>query len=323
MSFLLSNYLLRKFITSPGEALRLKRAGDEVRDYALWRLYTVLEESGLLAKLQEQSWWSFKDRDLAKMTCDILVGEGLAEWRGDTIRVVAAPRRPTITTKEAADISTAIDKALSYLPRAVETGEKPPLPEVRAAAVKFYDNFAARLQMEITLEETGLKNLGEDAVVADFLARAGASTAMLLERTKAKIIVVEPYPENIAVIKGLVKLMRQEDRVTYVQAFPEEVKLQQSVDAVFMSNVLNWTLNPRLALARAREALKEGGFLSMTQAMYAPGTAMLTALTSLLLGAVRPPPTESELRDMVRDAGFKEDKWLNAMSFLVARLVPA
>ena len=100
-----SSYLLRKSFANPGEALRIKRAGDEVRAYAVWKLYEVLEGSGSLAKLQEQPWWSFGDRDLARVVCDTLVAEGLADRTGDVIRVKRRPQRPAITTREAADFA--------------------------------------------------------------------------------------------------------------------------------------------------------------------------------------------------------------------------
>ena len=204
-----SSYLLRKFLSSPGEALRIKRAGDEVREYAAWKLYSVLEESGLLAKLQERPWWSFKDRDLTRIVYDALVAEGLADRSGDLIKVKKAPRRPAITTKEAADLAPVFDRAFLYLPHALETGERPAQSEVRAAMAKILDNFATRLEMEVAVEEAGLSKLGEDAVIADFYPRAGASTAALLE-TRAKTVVVEPYRENLALIERLVKLTGQE-----------------------------------------------------------------------------------------------------------------
>jgi len=316
-----SSYLLRKFITNPGEALRIKRAGDEVREYAAWKLYSVLEESGLLAKLQEQPWWSFKDRDLARTVYDALVAEGLADSSGDLIRIRRAARRPAITTKESADLAPVFDQAFLYLPHALETGERPAQSEVRAAMAKILDNFATRLLMEVAVEETGLSKLGEDAAIADFYPRAGASTAVLLERTKAKIVVVEPYRENLAIIERLVKLTGQEERVSYVQAPLEGVKLPQRVDVVFMAEVIHWTFNPRLALARARENLKEGGFLAVAQSVYS-SLGLLAAAAGLLLGAVAPPPASDELRRMIREAGFSIEKWLESLGVVVAKALP-
>lgn len=301
--------------------MRIKRASDELREYAAWKLYTVLEESGLLAKLQEQPWWSFRDRDLARVVCDALVAEGLADRVGDVIRAKAEPRKPAITTEEAADMVPVFDRAFLYLPRALETGERPPQSEVRAEAAKLLDNFAVRLEMEVGVEETGLSELGESAVVADFYPRAGASTVTLLERTRAKIVVVEPYRENLAVIERLVKLSGQGERVSHVQAPLEEVKLPQKVDAVFMAEVIHWTFNPRLALARARENLKEDGFLAIAQSTYS-STGLLACVAGLLLGAVRPPPTGGELREIIREAGFSIEKWLEAAGVAIARAEP-
>lgn len=316
-----SSYLLRKFFSSPSEALRIKRAGDEIRRYAAWKLYSVLEESNLLAELQEQPWWNFKDRDLARTVCEALVAEGLADWAGDVIRVRRAPQKPALTTKEAADLAPVFDKALLYLPHALRTGEKPPLSEVKAATAKLLDNFAVRLEIEAAIEETGLSSLSEGSVVADFLSRTGFSTMVLLERTRARIVVVDPYLENIEMVKRLVKLAGQEDRVSYVQASPEEAKLPEKVDAVFMAEAVHWSFNPSLALARAREALKRGGFLSIAQSVYS-STGLLAAVAGLLLGAVRPPPRSSELRELIKEAGFSLEKWSESLGVVLAKAVP-
>jgi hypothetical protein len=316
-----SSYLLRRFFANPGEALRIKRAGDEVRAYAVWKLYEVLEGSGLLAKLQEQPWWSFGDRDLARVVCDTLVAEGLADRAGDVIRVKRRPQRPAITTREAADFAPVFDRAFLYLPRALETGEKPPQSEVRAEMAKLLDNFATRLEMEVAVEETGLSKLGEGAVIADLYPRSGASTMVLLERTRARVIAVDPYRENLAMVERLVKLAGQEARVSYVQAPLEEAKLPEKVDAVFMAEVVHWTFNPRLALARARENMKREGFLAVAQSTYS-SLGLPAAAAGLLLGALAPPPASGELRGMIREAGFSIEKWLESLGVVIAKAAP-
>ncbi|MEM2218232.1 MAG: hypothetical protein QW731_07660, partial [Thermofilaceae archaeon] len=84
----LSSYIFRKFIRDPREALRILRISEELERYTVWRLYNSLAESGYLSRLQEKPWWDFKDKDLAKWVCDILVEEGLAKRTGDMVKVI-------------------------------------------------------------------------------------------------------------------------------------------------------------------------------------------------------------------------------------------
>uniref|UniRef100_A0A7C3SKK0 Uncharacterized protein n=1 Tax=Thermofilum pendens TaxID=2269 RepID=A0A7C3SKK0_THEPE len=174
MSF--SSYLLRRFVRNPGEALRIKRASEELSDYVAWKLYTQLQESGLLRVFEEKPWWGFRDRDLARLVQDILVEDGLAKRLGDTIRAVKAPRRPEITTKEAADMLAVLDKALQILPEVIESGEKPEYSKVKALTAKLVGSFGVRLEFEAAVEVSGLDKLPEGAVVLDVFPRVGTST---------------------------------------------------------------------------------------------------------------------------------------------------
>lgn len=316
MSF--SSYFIRKFLRSPREALHVIRVSEELSKYITWKLVQILEEHGILDSLQEKPWWEHADKDLAKYVIDLLVEEGYAKWVGDRMKLVSKPERPHVTTLEASDLIPAIDYALSNLPRALETGEKPSLTEARAPYAKLLGNLAYRLTIEIAVEETGLNRLPETAKIVDVLPRIGTSTVALLEMTRAHVIAAEPHPENISVIERTVRLMGQQPRVTFVRYLPEELKLQEKVDAAFMADILHWVFNPRLALSTVRDCLKNGGFLAILQSVYS-SAGLVTCLPDYLLGAYRPPPRSSELRELLEESGFRVKKWLESSGVVVAR----
>ncbi|MEM2795506.1 MAG: class I SAM-dependent methyltransferase, partial [Thermofilaceae archaeon] len=259
--------------------------------------------------------------DLARLVSDILVEEGLAKRTGDTIQVTSPPEKPVITTQDAADIVQVVDRAMLALPQALETGAKPNLAEEKAAYAKLLGSLSFRLVLEATIEEGGLNKLSEKAVIADVYPRIGTSTITLLELTRAKIIVVEPYPDNIEILKRTIKLAGQEGRVTIIQSTPEEMSLPEKVDDVFMGNILHWTYNPRLALIRARESLKPGGRVSIVQFTYS-STGLTMGLLHYFYGAVRPPPTPDELRGIVEGAGFDIDIWRGSFGIVGIRGIP-
>lgn len=312
----LSSYIFRKFLSNPSEALRIKRAGDEIRNYAAWKLYSVLEEYGLVRLLQEQSWWEFRDKDLAKLVSDILVEEGIATRVGDRVRIVSKPEKPRITTQEAADIIPVFDYALRALPRALESGEKPSLSDVKPIYAKLLGNFAVKLEIEAAIDTAGIGKLGENAVIADIYPRIGVSTLALLEMTKSKIIVVEPYASNIDVIRGVVKISGGEERVTFIQSPLEEMKLPEKADAIFMAEVIHWVINPRLVMMRAGESLKPGGLLVIAQSLYS-SAGLVSALPGYILGALALPPTSDQLSQMIKGAGFKIAKWLESLGVAI------
>lgn len=315
-------YAVRTFLRNPSKALLVYRVTRELRRYTVWRLYDALESSGLLSRLQEQPWWEFADRDLARWVCDILVENGCAVWSGDAIRVASPPRPCRVMTREAADMLAVIDRAVSLIPSIVETGGKPSLAEYRAEYAKTVGNFAHRLAIEVCLEETGVAELLEGSTVLDVMAKIGAATFALLEMTGARVIAVEPLPENVEVLARAVKLAGQEERVTIVQVQPEQLKLSEKVDAAVMADTIPYLLNPGLALRRVRENLKERGFLAVYQCLYS-GTGLTAFLPHYVFGANRPPPRSSELRELLRESGFTITKWLEEMGVAVVRAEPS
>lgn len=293
----------------------------EINSYIVWRLYTTLRETELLQKLQEKPWWEFADKDLARWVCDILVEKGYARRSGDVISVSSAPERPHITTMDAADLAPIVDRVMTLLPRALETGDKPNLFEERAYYSKLAGSLVYKTMLGAAIEELGLIGLGSEAVVADVFSRIGTSVMALLEMTPARVIAVEPQPENIEAIKRTVRLSGQENRVSIVQASPEEMVLPEKVDVVFMANVIHWIMNPRLALTRARENLKEKGSVRIVQQVY-EGTGLTVPLIHYFFGAVRPPPTKEELVRLIREVDLKVEKQLGSFGIVALRATP-
>ncbi|MEM2187279.1 MAG: methyltransferase domain-containing protein [Thermofilaceae archaeon] len=318
----LSSYILRRFLSNPREALRIKKAGDELRAYAVWRIYTQLELEGILQSLQTQAWWSYRDQVLAKLLCDALVEEGLAAWEGDRIKLKRSPEKPAITTIEAADMVPVIDRAAEALPRALLLGEKPSRDKTQALTAKLLDNFAVKLEFEAAIEEAGLGKLDQNSTIADIHPRVGTSTLTLLEQTKARVVVIEPYRDNIEIIRRLVELHGQEGRVSFIPSTPEEALLPEKVDAAFMGEVAHWIPSPRLALANVRRMLKDDGTLAIAQTTYS-SLGLIMSLPGYLLGALQAPPESGELRRMLTNSGFKVEKWLESMGVALVKASPS
>lgn len=313
--------MIRKILGNPREALRVLRVSNELSRYIAWKLYSTLDENGFLSTFQEQPWWKFADKDLAKWVCDVLVEEGYARWTGDTIKITGKPEHPTITTKEAADLVPVIEKALASIPKVLLTGNKPNLAAERAAYAKVIGNLAYRLMIDVTVNETGLNELSENSVIVDLLSRIGTSTMVLLETTRARIISVDPNRDNIQVQEHALKVAGQADRVKLIQSAPEELELPEKANAVFMADILHWTLNPRLTLSSARKCVLADGFLSMIQSTYS-SAGLITCLPDYLLGAYRAPPTSRELRESLRTSGFKVEKWTEAFGIVIVKAKP-
>ncbi|MEM0093118.1 MAG: methyltransferase domain-containing protein [Thermofilum sp.] len=318
----LSSYILRRFLRNPSEALRMKRAADEVKEYIVWKLHAVLERENLFSHLATQPWWSLADKQLAKIVGDVLAEEGFAKWQGNVLVMKGFPEKPTITTTEAADMVPLIDRALEFLPIALLTGAKPSEEEAKALKAKILDNFAVRLELESAIEVAELDKLGREAVIADVFPRVGASTLTLLEQTAAKVVVIEPHAQNLETIKSLIKLHHLEERVSYVLSPLERISLDKHVDAVFMGETIHWLPNPHLTLASVRSILKPGGILAIAQSLYS-SVGLAASIPGYLVGALRPPPTSDELRGLLRGAGFKVDKWLESMGVALVRAVTA
>lgn len=315
-------FLLAKALTDPREAMRLIRIANEFEGYFVWRVYSALDEANVIQLLQQRPWWEFPDKELARMTEDIFVEKGYAVRKGDVVVFKnVRPPRPAVTS-EAADAIPVIDRAASALARALATGEKPNLLEERAYYAKLLAIETYKLLVDITIEVTELSRLSEGQVILDVMPRVGTSLMSLLERTRARIIAVEPLASNISVITNTLKLTGQLDRVVILQSQPEAIKLPEKVDAAFMAGVLHWTNNPRFALARVRENLKESGFLSVYQPCYEAG-GLILSLLHYLYGAVRPVPTKDEAQELVRQAGFKITKSVGSRGFLALRAEPS
>lgn len=309
---------MRRFLRNPSEALRIKRAGDELRDYIVWKLYSVLERENLFSELETRPWWSFPDKQLARLVGDVLAEGGVTRWQGDTLVFSNYPKRPTITSKEAADMLPVIDKAMEALPAALLLGSKPRFEEVRPVAAKILDNFAVRLEFETAVEVAGLDELESGATVADIFPRVGASTLTLLENTNARVIVVEPFAENVEVIKSLVRLHHLEDRVSYVVTPLDRIALETQVDAVFMGECIHWLPTPSFVLAQVRKLVKPGGVLAMAQTVYS-SLGLAVSLPGYLIGALRPPPSSEELRNLIETSGFEVNKWLESLGVALVR----
>ncbi|MCS7104004.1 MAG: class I SAM-dependent methyltransferase [Thermofilaceae archaeon] len=314
----LFSYAVKTFLKNPSRALRVFRVTRELQKYTVWKLYETLEVTGTLARLQEQPWWEFADKDFAKWVCEILVSNGCAEWNGDMVEVLSPPKPCSVTTPDVADMMPVINRAIALVPEILEKGEKPPLSKYRAEYAKTLGNLAHRLAIEVCIEETGLTELPQGAKVLNVPAEVGVATFALLELTRAHVLAVDPMLENVEALKKALKLTGGEERVIVLHAPPEKLTLPEKGDAVLMADAIPYLLNPRLTLMRVRENLSKEGFLAIYQCLYS-GTGLTAFLPHYVFGAYKPPPKGDELRELLRQTGFRIVKWLEEQGIAVVR----
>ena len=285
----------------------------DVSTYIPRRAAHVIQSSGVDFAGKPLS--EFRDPVFARLVADVLASAKLGRVSGDVFewsdrgRHVEVPRP---RTRLFADIKPVIDVVLGTLPHALETGEKPLLytkraSEARMAFARFLDNKGYYLfRRLLAVEVAGLDRLPPDAVIVDVGSGIGASVKVLLDVTKARIVATDPHDENLEVLRRLVSLRGDEGRVKVVKARGEELSSAVGrgvADAVFMVNVLHWSVFPEKVLSEIYEVLKPGGALAMMQAVYDTASSRAMNIVTYLMGS-DVLPAKRDLDRMIRAAGF-------------------
>jgi len=271
-------------------------------------------------------WHGWADRELARYVYEVLVGEGVARWRGDALELVEKPAPPRITLPEAADAVSAFSRIIeSRLLDALEGRRKYFTDrELVLAYAKFLDNLGYNWFRKLALSLLLPKELRrrEDAVFVDVGAGMGLSTLALLELCRGAVVAIDPYDENLENVRDYAQLKRASHRVRVVRGYAEDFKLEAPADAAVMVNVLHWCNSPQLALRNAAANVKKGGYVALVQAVRDAKEAWTGIIPAYLLGAPRLPPTRSELYRMVKEEGLKVEKSYSLPAELVLAKVP-
>ena len=301
-------------------ARKIARGAREARGALLAKLVEVLEPE------LKRPWHGWADRELARYVYEVLVGEGVARWRGDALELVEKPAPPRITLPEAADAVSAFSKIIeSRLLEALEGRRKYFTDrEQFLLYARLLDNLGYNWFRKLALSLLLPKELrrSERAVFVDVGAGMGLSTLALLELTRGTVVAVDPYEENLENVKDYAALKRAGHRVKVVRGYAEDFKLEAPADAAVLCNVLHWCSSPQLALRNAAANVKRGGFVAVMQAVRDAKSAWTGIIPAYLLGAPRFPPTRSELHRMIREEGLKVEKSYSLPAELVLAKVP-
>ena len=274
----------------------------------------------------KRPWHGWADRELARYVYEVLVGEGVARWRGDALELVEKPAPQRITLPEAADAVSAFSKIVeSRLLDALEGRRKYFTDrELTLAYARFLDNLGYNWFRKLALSLLLPKELrrSPQAVFADVGAGMGLSTLALLELTRGTVIAVDPYEENLENVRDYAQLKRASHRLKVVRGYAEDFKLEAPADAVILCNMLHWCNSPQLALRNAAANVKSGGYLAIVQAVRDAKSAWTGIIPAYLLGAPRLPPTRSELYRMVKEEGLRVEKSYSLPAELILAKVP-
>jgi SAM-dependent methyltransferase len=301
-------------------ARKIARGAREARGALLAKLVEVLEPE------LKRPWHGWADGELARYVYEVLVGEGVARWRGDALELVEKPAPPRITLPEAADAVSAFSRIIeSRLLDALEGRRKYFTDREQIALyARFLDNLGYNWFRKLALSLLLPKELrrSEQAVFVDVGAGLGLSTLALLELTRGTVVAIDPYEENLENVRDYAELKRAGHRVRVVRGYAEDFKLEAPADAAVMINVLHWCNSPQLALRNAAANVKRGGFVAVMQAVRDAKEAWTGIIPAYLLGAPRLPPTRSELYRMVKEEGLKVEKSYSLPAELVLAKVP-
>lgn len=301
-------------------ARKIARGAREARGALLAKLVEVLEPE------LKRPWHGWADRELARYVYEVLVGEGVARWRGDALELVEKPAPQRITLPEAADAVSAFSKIVeSRLLDALEGRRKYFTDrELTLAYARFLDNLGYNWFRKLALSLLLPKELrrSPQAVFADVGAGMGLSTLALLELTRGTVIAVDPYEENLENVRDYAQLKRASHRLKVVRGYAEDFKLEAPADAVILCNMLHWCNSPQLALRNAAANVKSGGYLAIVQAVRDAKSAWTGIIPAYLLGAPRLPPTRSELYRMVKEEGLRVEKSYSLPAELILAKVP-
>jgi ubiquinone/menaquinone biosynthesis C-methylase UbiE len=292
------------------------------REYRRLVIYKLAEALGPEAK---RPWHEWGDKELAHHVYSVLVDFKAAEWNPDGSITLYKLEPPKITNPKVAEWKTIFDRVLPRLTEALEGNRKYFLDrELLIIYAKFLDNLGynwwRELAIRLTVPEQDMKN--PNLTFVDMGSGIGLSTLSILKLTNASVIAVDPYDDNLEMLRHYVAMSGYKDRVKTFKGYAENFRLDQPVDGAFLVNLLHWCDVPSEVIKNARRNVKQGGRVYIFQAVLDDKTTRLAAVVPYLLGAPRIGIRRKELYQWIKDAGLQVEQSETLVGELIRAVVP-
>jgi ubiquinone/menaquinone biosynthesis C-methylase UbiE len=311
--------LLKLMLKDLPNARELMAGSKEVRRLTVYKLAEAL---GSEAK---KPWHEWEDKEFAHYVYSVLVEFKAAEWNPDGSITLYKMEPPRITNPKVAEWKTILDRVFPRLIDALEGNRKYFLDrELLLTYAKFLDNIGYNWWRELTLRvivpEQDRQN--PNLTFVDMGSGMGLSTLAILKLTSASVIAVDPYDDNLEMLKHYVAMSGYKDRVKVFKGYAENFRLEQPVDGAFLINILHWSDMPSEVIKNAKRNVKQGGRVYIIQGVLDDKLARSTSVVPYLLGAPRIGIRRRELYQWIKDAGLQVEQSESLGSELVRARVP-
>ncbi|WP_288006379.1 class I SAM-dependent methyltransferase [Thermofilum sp.] len=275
------------------------------REYRGLTVYKLAEALGPEAK---KPWHEWGDKEFAHFVYSLLVDFKVAEWNPDGSITLYKMEPPRITNPKVAEWKTIMDRVFPRLIDALEGNRKYFLDrELLLSYAKFLDNIGynwwRELAIRVIVPEQDRQN--PNLTFVDIGSGIGLSTLAILKLTNASIIAVDPYDDNLEMLRHYVAMSGYKDRVKTFKGYAENFRLDQPVDGAFLINILHWSDVPSEVIKNATRNVKQGGRVYIFQGVLEDKTLRLSFLIPYLLGAPRIGIRRRELYQWIKDAGLQ------------------
>lgn len=311
--------LLKLMLRDLPNARELMAASREYRRLIIYRL------SEALGPEAKKPWHEWGDKEFAHYVYSLLVDFKAAEWKPDGSLELYKLQPPSITNPKVAEWATILDRVFPRLTDALRGYRKYFLDrELLLVYAKFLDNLGynwwRELAIRLVVPEQDMKN--PNLTFVDMGSGIGLSTLSILKFTSANVIAVDPYDDNLEMLRHYVAMSGYKDRVKTFKGYAENFRLDQPVDGAFMINLLHWSDVPSEVIKNARRNVKQGGRVYIFQGVLDDKTTRLAAVVPYLLGAPRIGIRRKELYQWIKDAGLQVDKSETLAGELIRAVVP-
>jgi ubiquinone/menaquinone biosynthesis C-methylase UbiE len=271
-------------------------------------IYKLAEALGPEAK---RPWHEWGDKEFAHHVYSVLVDFKAAEWNPDGSITLYKLEPPRITNPKVAEWKTILDRVFPRLIDALEGNRKFFLDrELLLTYAKFLDNLGYNWWRELVIQLIVPEQDRRDDTLtyADIGSGIGVSTLSILKLTNASVIAVDPYDDNLEMLRHYVAMSGYKDRVKTFKGYAENFRLDQPVDGAFLINVLHWSDVPSEVIKNARRNVKQGGRVYIFQGVLDDKLVRPTSVVPYLLGAPRIGIRRKELYQWIKDAGLQVEQ---------------
>jgi ubiquinone/menaquinone biosynthesis C-methylase UbiE len=297
--------LLKLMLKDLPSARELIAGSKEIRRITIYKLAEAL---GPEAK---RPWHEWGDKEFAHHVYSVLVDFKAAEWNPDGSITLYRMEQPRITNPKVAEWKTILDRVFPRLIDALEGNRKYFLDrELLLIYAKFLDNLGYNWWRELAIRLVVLEQdrQNPNLTFVDMGSGIGVSTLTILKLTNASVIAVDPYDDNLEMLRHYVAMSGYKDRVKTFKGYAENFRLDQPVDGAFLINVLHWSDVPSEVIKNARRNVKQGGRVYIFQGVLDDKLARPTSVVPYLLGAPRIGIRRKELYQWIKDAGLQVEQ---------------